>query len=514
MPTLPRIPDLPDVPVRRAPTLLAASRGPRRRAYLFLGGEPETAAAIALLGPAALTDWRRRSGQLPMERPAPLGVLTIVGGRPTTLHGARWTGLQGTFEALRQAGQLVRSALALGPQEVVLWGSDDTARAALWSAWVAAQYELPELRSRAGASRPDRPLAVPVGLSLAAQRHGQAIERGAAFARWLTALPGNHLSPRVYRQRVETLARRHGWRLEILDERALRRAGAGAFLAVAQGNRAADACLIRVAYRPRPRGKRGAKSAAPVALVGKGVCFDTGGVNLKTHRGMLDMHMDMAGSAVTLGTLLALSELDHPQPVDAWLALAENHLDAAAYKPQDVVRASNGTTIQVIHTDAEGRMLLADALALASRSKPRLLVDFATLTGACISALTERYAGLFTNRLDLRQRLEAVGQVSGERVWAFPLDPDFDTDLESRVADIAQCPVEGKGDHIHAARFLQRFVAPGLPWIHLDLAPAHRRGGLAHITTDITGFGVRYAATLLQDHDLLRALDIADPPSH
>jgi len=233
MPTLPRIPDLPDVPVRRAPTLLAASRGPRRRAYLFLGGEPETAAAIALLGPAALTDWRRRSGQLPMERPAPLGVLTIVGGRPTTLHGARWTGLQGTFEALRQAGELVRSALALGPQEVVLWGSDDTARAALWSAWVAAQYELPELRSRAGAPSPDRPLAVPVGLSLAAQRHGQAIERGAAFARWLTALPGNHLSPRVYRQRVETLARRHGWRLEILDERALRRAGAGAFLAVA-----------------------------------------------------------------------------------------------------------------------------------------------------------------------------------------------------------------------------------------------------------------------------------------
>ena len=149
-------------------------------------------------------------------------------------------------------------------------------------------------------------------------------------------------------------------------------------------------------------------------------------------------------------------------------------------KPQDVVRASNGTTIQVIHTDAEGRMLLADALAIASRNRPRALVDFATLTGACVGALTERYAGLFTNRPALRNGLEDIGRRCGERVWGFPLDDDFDAELESRVADVVQCPVEGKGDHIYAARFLQRFVGKDLPWIHLDLAPATRHGGLAH----------------------------------
>ncbi len=510
MSTIPLLPLLPDAPYRRATTLGSALHGNRRRVLLLLGGPTELTQAVAELGTEAQALWAahlRAQG----STPGALSTAIVTGRQAANLFIQVVGTAASAFEALTQAGKLVQSAQAVAADEVVLWGADDTTREALWSAWVASRYALPTLRSqatKAKAAHAPPPVAVPVALGLGALRKWQAVERGGALARWLTALPGNHLTPALYRKRVQALARQQGWKLVIDDQAALRRAGAGAFLAVAQGNAAADACLLRVQYRPaRKLGQGSKQSLAPVALVGKGVCFDTGGVNLKPHRSMLDMHTDMAGSAVALGTLLALTELQHPAPVDAWLALAENHLAAQAYKPQDVVVASNGTTIQIIHTDAEGRMLLADALALASRTKPRALIDFATLTGACVGALTERYAGLFTNRLGQRNELEAIGRHCGERVWAFPLDADFDQELESKVADIIQCPVEGKGDHIYAARFLQRFVGNGLPWIHLDLASATRHGGLAHITTDITGFGVRYATTLLQDESLLQALD-------
>ena len=150
-------------------------------------------------------------------------------------------------------------------------------------------------------------------------------------------------------------------------------------------------------------------------------------------------------------------------------------------------------------------MALADTLALAGRSQPRLLLDFATLTGACVRALTERMSGVFTNRPALRAALEDAGRRSGERVHCFPLPTDYDTDLESRVADVLQCAVDGKGDHILAARFLQRFVPDGTNWVHVDLAAAMRSGGLGHVGTDITGFGVRFALDALADPALLKA---------
>jgi leucyl aminopeptidase len=213
---------------------------------------------------------------------------------------------------------------------------------------------------------------------------------------------------------------------------------------------------------------------------------------------MLDMHTDMEGSAVALGSLYALHALGSPLAVDCWLAITENRIGPTAYKPQDVVRAMNGTTIQVIHTDAEGRMVLADTLALAATKKPQAIIDYATLTGACVYALTERYSGAFTNRPATRAAIESAGSQSGERVWCFPMDADFDSDIESSVADVLQCHVEGRGDHILAARFLNRFVPSEIPWLHLDLAAGTRHGGLAHIATDITGFGVRYTLELLR----------------
>ncbi|MFO1408897.1 MAG: M17 family metallopeptidase [Steroidobacteraceae bacterium] len=274
--------------------------------------------------------------------------------------------------------------------------------------------------------------------------------------------------------------------------RSARCGGSAVALAVARGNAARDAGIAHLHRRGHGR-RRG----APVALVGKGILFDTGGTNLKPHRHMLDMHTDMAGSAVALATLVALAELDTPYPVDAWLAITENNIGPSAYRPQEVVRAANGTTIQVIHTDAEGRMALADTLVLAARRRPRLLVDFATLTGSCIQALTERYSGVFARDAALAERARQAGAASGERVWPFPLDADFDADLDSRVADVKQCTLDSKGDHILAARFLARFVPDALPWLHVDLASAVRTGGLAHVGDDITGFGVRFALALL-----------------
>jgi leucyl aminopeptidase len=315
---------------------------------------------------------------------------------------------------------------------------------------------------------------------------------GNNVARWLTALPPNRLTPAAYRQAIDALVAPYPVTSTFLGERDLRRLNAGAFLAVAQGNATRDAGIVHLRYRPSRNARGG------VALVGKGVLFDTGGTNLKPFHGMLDMHTDMQGSAVALGSLLALAALRAPFAVDAWLAITENRSSPTAYKSQDVVQAANGTSIQVIHTDAEGRMVLADTLALAARERPHVIIDYATLTGSCRIALTDRYSGAFSNRPSANQLLISAGAACGERVWPFPMDDDFDEALKSDVADIKQCAVESDGDHILAARFLKRFVPDDIPWIHLDLAAGKHKSGLGHVPSDITGFGVGLTLELLR----------------
>jgi len=211
----------------------------------------------------------------------------------------------------------------------------------------------------------------------------------------------------------------------------------------------------------------------------------------------------MQGSAVALGTLLALTRLEVDFPVECWMALAMNHIGPKAYKPNDVVTAADGTTIEVVHTDAEGRMVLCDTLALASKEKPNLIIDYATLTGACVYALGTSYSGIFTNDVKLLPTLVQAGRDSGERVWPFPMDDDFDRLIESDVADIKQCSRESGQDQILAARFLQHFVKHNVKWIHIDLSSSRSKGGLAHIPTDTTGFGIRYTLNLLLDKKIL-----------
>lgn len=324
----------------------------------------------------------------------------------------------------------------------------------------------------------------------------RAEAEGNALARRLTVLPSNYLTPTDYLKEARALARRMGWKLKFHDLRALKRMGAGAFCAVAQGSPEPDAGILHLRYAPR--GGRG----APVALVGKGICFDTGGHNLKTGAYMYGMHGDMQGSAVALGILYALTRLKVRFPVDCWLALAMNHIGPRAYKPNDVVTAVNGITIEVVDTDAEGRMVLADTLALAARRKPRLILDFATLTGSCKRALGGFMSGVFTNREAWVHRLIETGRQSGERVWPFPLDEDYDQVLESDIADVKQCANDPGPDHIHAARFLNRFV-DSVPWIHMDLSSGGNKGGLGHVPTTKTGFGVRFSVNLLLDQELV-----------
>ncbi len=373
---------------------------------------------------------------------------------------------------------------------------------ALSAAALAADAPMPDLRSRPQRRRRLASLkfyGVPQRVDLARTR---AEAEGNALARELTMLPPNELTPGRYRRRISALAREEGWTMRFLDTQALRRQRAGAFLAVAQGSDTDDAGIIELRYRPANRRAR----TPELCLVGKGLCYDTGGVNLKPARYMQGMHEDMAGSAVALGTLLALTRLRAPFPVRCWLALAQNHIGPRAYKPGDVVTASNGTTIEVVHTDAEGRMVLADTLALASRGNPGLIIDYATLTGSCIQALGTVYSGAFSNRDSLREDIIRAGRSSGERVWPFPFDADYDRALESRIADVRQCTLEGEADHILAARFLSRFVGDK-PWIHIDLAAGSNKGGLAHIPTDTTGFGVRFTLDLLYEQQVLQRSD-------
>ena len=317
----------------------------------------------------------------------------------------------------------------------------------------------------------------------------KAQAEGQLLCRELTILPPNELTPALYRGRIKKLAQQHGWKHEEFDMKKLRKMGAGAFVAVAQGSDPEDAAIVHLTYR-HPKAKQ------TVALVGKGICFDTGGHNLKPSRYMHNMHEDMNGSAVALGILMAATQNKLAVNLDCWLALAQNHISPRAYKQNDIVRALNGTTIEIIHTDAEGRMVLADTLTMAARAKPDLMIDFATLTGSMVTAVGSRYSGVLGNRGELVQRAVSVSKQCGERLCAFPMDEDYEAGLESKVADIKQCSQAGEADHILGACFLKRFV-DDTPWLHIDLSASRCEEGLGIVASDVTGFGVAWGLEML-----------------
>ena len=321
----------------------------------------------------------------------------------------------------------------------------------------------------------------------------QALAEGNLLTRSLTVQGPDELTPGVYRKRIKALAKQYGWAVEEFPFDKLKKMGAGAFCAVAQGSPAKDAAIVRISYK----GAKAKAKAKKVAFVGKGICFDTGGHNLKPAKYMQGMHEDMNGSAVVLGILAAASRMKLPVALEGWLALAENHISPEAYRQNEVVTALNGTTIEVVHTDAEGRMVLADTLTLAARARPELIADFATLTGSMHYALGSRMSGVFATSSALAHQASRAASASGERIVVFPYPEDYDTGLESSVADVKQCSMEGEADHILATRFLSRFVGD-TPWLHMDLSGHSCKGGLGAVMSDANGFGVAWGIHLLE----------------
>ena len=313
---------------------------------------------------------------------------------------------------------------------------------------------------------------------------------GNTLTRELTITPPNELTPTIYRGKIKKLAKQNKWKLQEYPMAKLKKMGAGAFFSVGQGSEPQDAAIVNLRYEPK-----GATES--IALVGKGICFDTGGHNLKPAKYMNGMHEDMNGSAVVLGILQAATLANLPIKLDCWLAIAQNHIGPKAYKQNDVVTALNGMTIEIVHTDAEGRMVLADTLTLASRKKPKAIIDFATLTGCMHVAMGDRYSGALSNRSELSCMAIGAGAEAGERIAGFPYDEDYEEDLESKIADIKQCNLEGGPDHIHAARFLGRFVENNVPWLHIDLSSSNRKGGLGAVSSDVNGFGVNFGLKMI-----------------
>jgi leucyl aminopeptidase len=463
-----------------------------RARHLLIVAPAGTAAAAMPLGDALAQSLKRRRGKIADLALAPAGAQTASGAL------AVWVTPDTKKSAFEQQTLLRKAAallLAEHPEEltVIVAGAAASRRTlaetAVYVVWVNGIL-LPQ-RKKKSATKPLKQIRLYGHRAAEGFAQARAVAAGNALCRELTVLPPNELTPGAYRQRLRALARKNGWAREEYDFNRLQRMGAGAFCAVAQGSDEKDAAIVHLRYRPR-----GAKKT--VALVGKGICFDTGGHNLKPARYMMGMHEDMNGSAVALGILVAATAAKLKINIDCWLALAQNHLSPRAYKQNDVVTALNGTTIEVVHTDAEGRMVLADTLTLAARARPDVMVDFATLTGSMHVALGSRYSGIFATSDALARQALQAGVASGERVCAFPMDDDYDSALDSAIADVKQCTLDGEADHILAARLLQRFTEKR-PWIHVDLSAHSCKGGLGAVATEATGFGVGWGMAFLCD---------------
>ena len=399
-----------------------------------------------------------------------------------------------TFEAHEQVRRALAQLMAEHPKSLTLavFGDaafkDRAAEAAVYTSLVNA-VPLPSRKSKADVAV--KSIQLFGHKSADGFTRVRALAEGNLLTRSLTVQGPDELTPGVYRKRIKALAKQYGWTVEEYAFDKLKKMGAGAFCAVAQGSPAKDAAIVRISYKgAKAKGKK-------VAFVGKGICFDTGGHNLKPAKYMQGMHEDMNGSAVVLGILAAASKLKLPVALDGWVALAENHISPQAYRQNEVVTALNGTTIEVVHTDAEGRMVLADTLTLAAKGKPDLIADFATLTGTMHYALGSRMSGVFATSSALAHSASRAATVSGERIVVFPYPEDYDSSLDSTVADVKQCSMEGEADHILATRFLSRFVGD-TPWLHMDLSGHSCKGGLGAVMSDANGFGVAWGLALLE----------------
>jgi len=378
------------------------------------------------------------------------------------------------------------------------FGLREAAQAAT-EGWIAGAYVFDKYKT-SGQRRQKKPptLHVMLGSLSAVQkraasegvRRGGVISDAVNFSRELSNAPANELYPEVLASRARSMARSCGLTAQVLTVPDLVRLKMGALLGVGQGSDRPARCIV-LKYQPR------AKPKATLALVGKAVTFDSGGLSIKPAKGMEEMKFDMAGGAAVLGAMQAIAGLRPPVRVVAVVPCAENMINGSAVRPGDILRSASGKTIEVLNTDAEGRLILADALHYAQRFKPDYMLDFATLTGACLVALGTTVTGLVSNHDGLVRQVHEAGERAGERAWQLPLYDEFIEATRSQVADIKN--TAGRwGGAITAGAFLSHFVGE-VPWCHLDIAgTGWLEREASYLAGGATGVGVRLTCELVE----------------
>jgi leucyl aminopeptidase len=455
--------------------------------------------------PAALADliepddFKARSGQKLLVYPRgalPMRRLLLIGlGKPSAATAdtlRRFAAL-----AAQQARDLQQESLLL---EMPAFDSDPAVAAqALTEGALMGLYRFQNYKSDLPADQQHqvRSLVLLVAADLDAARAGQArgaaIARGVAFARDLANTPGNDLYPARLAEFARELGQRFAFPVTVFDEQELHARGFGGILAVGQGSARPPRFIIMEYGQPDGAG-------STICLVGKGITFDTGGISIKPADRMADMKMDMGGAAAVLGAMHTLAELQLPLHVVALISTAENMPGANAYRPGDVIKTLSGKTVEVLNTDAEGRIVLADALHYAARYQPRAVVDLATLTGAVSVALGAHAIGLMGNNQELADRIIRLGTEQHERVWQLPLWDEYRDMMKSDIADLKNSGGRA-GGAITAAGFLAAF-ADEYPWVHLDIAGTAWTDSNArpYLPKGATGVGVRLLAALLQSY--------------
>lgn len=312
------------------------------------------------------------------------------------------------------------------------------------------------------------------------------IINGVFLTRDLVSEPPNYLNPEKFVTEIKKLSKL-GLKVDVFDYSKMKKIGMNALLGVAQGSKNLP-YFVTIAWKPN-----NSKNKKPLSFIGKGVCFDTGGISLKPAKFMEDMKYDMAGAGAVVGLMKTLALRKSKSYVVGAVALVENMPGGSAQRPGDIVKSYSGKTIEVLNTDAEGRLILADAIYyIDEQYKPELIVDLATLTGAIVVSLGSEYAGLFSNNDKLSEKLIKAGEIENEKLWRFPLHKNYDNLMDSKIADIQNINYSGGAGSITAAQFLQRFLKNSTPWAHLDIAGmAWTKKDLDTIPTGATGYGVK-----------------------
>jgi leucyl aminopeptidase len=393
----------------------------------------------------------------------------------------------------RRAGKVASVATTLAAAGTELDAAD--AAQAVAEGFVLGGYQYLQYKGDATPSKLNKVTLLASGGAAvrAAVERGSTIGDAVTWARDMVNTPSKEKSPADMVAAAKKLLRGTGVTVQVLDVKQLQTQRMGGVLGVGQGSEQAPR-FLKMTYAPS--GARG----KPLALVGKGVVFDSGGLSLKTAGGMETMKTDMSGGAAVIAAMSTLADLGVKTRVTGYVPLVENMPSGSAIRPGDVLEIRNGKTVEVLNTDAEGRLILADALSLASEEKPAAVIDLATLTGACMVALGDKIAGLMGNDDDWSEQVRAAANRAGEPVWPLPLPTEYRKQLESEVADMKN--IGGSyGGALTAGLFLQEFV-DGAPWVHLDIAgPARAGADDGYLTKGGTGFGVRTLVELARSFE-------------